>query len=53
MALKICLSGTVEIVPGTENFTEFEIQNWLQENQERRPLEGEEGYDSWEYTDFT
>jgi hypothetical protein len=52
MALKICLSGTEDIVPGTENFTETEIGNWLAENQEVKPKEGEEGYDSWTYTDL-
>ena len=53
MALKICLSGTTDIVSGTENFTDVDIQSWLGENQERKPLEGEEGYEAWPYTDLS
>lgn len=53
MAFKICLSGTTDVVLGTENYTELEIQSWLGEHQERKPLEGVEGYESWPYTDFT
>ena len=52
MALKICLSGTTDIVSGTENFNELEIQSWLDENQERKPAEGEDGFDSWAYPDL-
>lgn len=53
MALKICLSGTEDIVIGTENFTEIEIQNWLNENQESIPDVSEEGYSSWVYPDLS
>ena len=52
MALKICLSGTTDIVSGTENFTEEQIQSWLEENQVSKPKEGEPGFDAWEYTDL-
>jgi hypothetical protein len=53
MALKICLSGTTDVVSGTENFNELEIQSWLAVNQERKPLEGEEGYEAWPYSDLS
>lgn len=51
MALKICLSGTNVPLVETENFNEEEIQNWLEENQILKPVEGEDGFDSWEYPD--
>ena len=51
MAFKICLSGTTDIVAGTENFNQELIETWLAENQVFKPSEGSEGYDSWEYPD--
>ena len=53
MAFKICLSGTSEVYAGTENFSDAEIQEWLLEKQEYKPLEDAPGYADWNYPDLS
>jgi hypothetical protein len=52
MYYQICISGTNTPVEETKDFkTRDEISSWLQFNQIAKPLEGEDGFDSWEYSD--
>jgi hypothetical protein len=52
MYYQICVSGTSIPVEETKELkTLEEINSWLNQNQISKPIEGELGFDSWEYVD--
>jgi hypothetical protein len=53
MYYQICISGTGIPLEETKDLkTRNEINSWLQLNQVVKPSEGEEGFDTWEYSDL-